>query len=355
MVSFQFLWLFYRIDRRMEQSRSTVAQQVDHDGRGDEERRANLTEPESMDDSFKSCDNTEVITLGDSPLKDEERSDLRQMVCNEIELCTHWMEWEELAVRLTLADLIEFRRVVNIGSTKQRVYTHWAIYVGTLEGLPRIVHLSTENGDFDAMPTSVSDSLPAVHAKIMAGNDAEVRSDSLESAADGDLVRINNGDDARVPPLIREIAVHRATLKLGTRDYHILNNNCEHFVKWCRYGRVYSGQATLVKTLMVGSGVLATTALVAPGAVSTLMAVSAMAAYSTAAVVGRQIDQKKDGSRLLKEEYPPVKREKIFGLIGRSKIIEKVNGGRRMAVDMYKAFYRAMRNKRSGQRMLTGQ
>ncbi|GMR48466.1 hypothetical protein PMAYCL1PPCAC_18661, partial [Pristionchus mayeri] len=341
---------------RMEQSRNTVAQKVDQESRGDEERNANAQDPESFDDSFVSCDDSQVITLGDSPLRDEERSELRQVVYDERELCTEWMEWEVLAVRLTLADLVEFRRVVNIGSKQQRVYTHWAIFVGTLDGLPRVVHLSTEDGDFDAMPTSVGDSLPAVHAKIMSGNNAEVRSDPLEVAAAGDLVRINNGDDARLPPLIREIAVHRATLKLGTRDYHILENNCEHFVKWCRYGKLYSGQATFVKTLMVGSTVLATSALVAPGMASAGLALSAMAVYSTAAVVGRQIEAKKDGSRLLKEEYPSVKKGWKLGMLSRSKIIEKVNGGRRMALDIYKAMWKAMRiRRRTSQRMLTAQ
>lgn len=80
-----------------------------------------------------------------------------------------------------------------------------------------------------------------------------------------------------------------------------------------------------------------------------------------------------------------MKREKTFGIIARSKIIEKVrmrgnydnidsisyllslqyflncfslqmNGGRRMAIDMYKAVWKAMRNKRKiGLRSLTAQ
>ncbi|GMT24794.1 hypothetical protein PFISCL1PPCAC_29204, partial [Pristionchus fissidentatus] len=334
---------------RMEATRSTVVGQSEHhEGRGDEERRRDETpEPEEQ---------SGVITLGDSPLREDERSEQRQDILDDLELCSDWMEWEELTKRMRLGDLIEFRRVVNIGSTQQRVYTHWAIFVGTLDGRPRIVHLSTENGDFDNLPTSMADSLPAVHAKIMSGNSAEVRCDLLEVAAAGDLVRLNNGDDARVSPLIKEVAVHRATLKLGTRDYHILNNNCEHFVKWCRYGKLYSGQATLAKTLMVGSGVLATSALVAPGIASAALAVSAMAAYSTVAVMGRQIERKKDGSRMISEEYPVKKNEKILGVMSRSKIIEKVNSSRRLAVNLYKAMWRTMKGKRKiGQRMLTAQ
>ncbi|HWI63002.1 MAG TPA: lecithin retinol acyltransferase family protein [Symbiobacteriaceae bacterium] len=32
-------------------------------------------------------------------------------------------------------------------------------------------------------------------------------------------------------------AISRAQSRLGEQKYNLLDNNCEHFVRWCRYGR----------------------------------------------------------------------------------------------------------------------
>ncbi|GAA0405653.1 hypothetical protein GCM10009133_12860 [Cocleimonas flava] len=38
-------------------------------------------------------------------------------------------------------------------------------------------------------------------------------------------------------------AIIRASLRLGESQYHILHNNCEHFVEWCISGRHKSSQS----------------------------------------------------------------------------------------------------------------
>lgn len=55
-----------------------------------------------------------------------------------------------------------------------------------------------------------------------------------------------------------EEAIIRAHLRLGEAQYHILHNNCEHFVEWCISGRHLSGQSQRGKLLYsAGIGVRA--------------------------------------------------------------------------------------------------
>ncbi|KAK6036541.1 hypothetical protein COOONC_25954, partial [Cooperia oncophora] len=60
----------------------------------------------------------------------------------------------------------------------------------------------------------------------------------------------------------------QSIFQLGSGNYNIFLNNCEHFVKWCRYGNRISGQAVAVKSLLLGSALSAVGAspMVAMGA-----------------------------------------------------------------------------------------
>ncbi|ETN76749.1 NC domain protein [Necator americanus] len=85
----------------------------------------------------------------------------------------------------------------------------------------------------------------------------QVRCDPLLAVAGDDLVRINNGHDADHRPFPPRIIVERATMQLGSGNYNLVLNNCEHFVKWCRYGNRISGQAVAAKSLLLGSALAA--------------------------------------------------------------------------------------------------
>ncbi len=68
--------------------------------------------------------------------------------------------------------------------------------------------------------------------------DAEVRHSSIEEFARGGEIEIV--DDGGL--LSGDEVVARARQALGTKDYSLLSNNCEHFARWCRTGRGNSEQ-----------------------------------------------------------------------------------------------------------------
>ncbi|WP_353258528.1 lecithin retinol acyltransferase family protein [Prochlorothrix hollandica] len=73
-----------------------------------------------------------------------------------------------------------------------------------------------------------------------------------------------------------DVAIKRAFSRLGERDYHIVFNNCEHFVVWCKTGQHQSQQVNrALQTSLVG-GILGGMAL---GSVFAIPAVAAAGAY----------------------------------------------------------------------------
>lgn len=61
---------------------------------------------------------------------------------------------------------------------------------------------------------------------------------SMEAFASGSEVRVRTHVD-RLDP---ETTVRSAEARLGSRDYHLVRNNCEHFASWCCTGRAASSQ-----------------------------------------------------------------------------------------------------------------
>ena len=51
------------------------------------------------------------------------------------------------------------------------------------------------------------------------------------------------------PAFNSEEAILRACLRLGEAQYHVLHNNCEHFVEWCISGKHFSNQSRNGKLL----------------------------------------------------------------------------------------------------------
>ncbi|KHN87981.1 HRAS-like suppressor 2 [Toxocara canis] len=170
---------------------------------------------------------------------------------------TAWMDASELADRLEIGDLIEIRRVVGVA--KRRIYAHWAVFIQRHEEKAYVVHVATDDGDFDVdVPEDINatDSLLGLKSKITKGSEAQVRRDELTRVARGDSCRINNSLDVIRRPFPPVVIVERALLMLGSGDYNILLNNCEHFVNYCRYGTRESEQATVAKSVIVGSAAL---------------------------------------------------------------------------------------------------
>ncbi|VDM52996.1 unnamed protein product [Angiostrongylus costaricensis] len=171
------------------------------------------------------------------------------------QLVSEWTTGAAIAPHVELGDLLEFRRVAQLGGVPRSIYAHWAVYIGRQEGEALVVHLSGDGSDFqkfDGNGGSFTSFSPS-SSGLMKASLAQVRCDKLMDVAGEDLVRVNNAHDADHQPFPPSIIVERATLKLGSGDYNLVMNNCEHFVKWCRYGNKISGQAVAIKSLALAT------------------------------------------------------------------------------------------------------
>ncbi|VDO87767.1 unnamed protein product [Haemonchus placei] len=201
------------------------------------------------------------------------------------QLVSDWLSAEAIAPHVELGDLLEFRRVARIGGAPRNIYTHWGVYIGRHEDIPLVVHLSGGDGDFDKIGEGKVDSLSGGPSSLIKACTAQVRCDPLLSIAREDLVRINNAHDVDHQPFPPRIVVERAVLQLGSGNYSIFMNNCEHFVKWCRYGNRISGQAVAVKSVLLG------TALAAVGAPPALAIGTGFAFLALATPVSKLISR----------------------------------------------------------------
>lgn len=69
---------------------------------------------------------------------------------------------------------------------------------------------------------------------------------SMEEFSEGKEVKVKTHLDRHYN---YEETIIRAGLRLGETQYHILHNNCEHFVEWCITGKHQSEQSTRGKLL----------------------------------------------------------------------------------------------------------
>ena len=124
------------------------------------------------------------------------------------------------------------------------------MYIGLVGDNHFAVHLSTESSDFGI------ENKTEIRSKLtLNGSSAHVRSDPIGTISAGCQCRINNTMDARRPPFPPNIIYERAIYRLGMSGYNIIYNNCEHFVKECRYGDRESIQATILSSVGVGLAV----------------------------------------------------------------------------------------------------
>uniref|UniRef100_A0A8C6YHI6 Lecithin retinol acyltransferase n=1 Tax=Naja naja TaxID=35670 RepID=A0A8C6YHI6_NAJNA len=79
---------------------------------------------------------------------------------------------------------------------------------------------------------------------------ARIRVDTVEDFAYGGSILVNSMDSFfKNCILCNDEVVHRAKRLVGTTEYSLLWNNCEHFVTFCRYGCPVSFQTTKVNSL----------------------------------------------------------------------------------------------------------
>ncbi|WP_159991987.1 lecithin retinol acyltransferase family protein [Pelistega ratti] len=107
---------------------------------------------------------------------------------------------------------------MEIGShliSSRGLYTHHGIYIGN----GQVIHYS-----------GLAD---GVHQQK--GSVCQV---SLEEFEQGNKSYIQNHTGAMSPDMI----VQRAKSRLGEKNYHVVFNNCEHFVNWCIEGEHKSEQ-----------------------------------------------------------------------------------------------------------------
>ena len=98
---------------------------------------------------------------------------------------------------------------------------------------------------------------------------------SLDEFAKGNEIRIRAHLDRKFE--IDE-ALLRASLRVGEQQYHILHNNCEHFVEWCISGEHRSRQSRRGK-LLYSAGIGARTLLGVKNPVGFLAGAAAGYAY----------------------------------------------------------------------------
>jgi hypothetical protein len=116
-------------------------------------------------------------------------------------------------------DLIEIKR---------DIYSHWAVYVGDGD----IIHLV----DFEGK--------------------AKIACEKIKQIYKGCLCRVNNLVEAAqrrqlVPKSVDDIVSIAYNYLRHVSDYHLTDNNCEHFATFCRFGVRFSEQALAAENKLI--------------------------------------------------------------------------------------------------------
>lgn len=116
-------------------------------------------------------------------------------------------------------------------------------------------------------------------------SDASIARSMISEFALDSIVRMREYSQKDDP----QVVIGRAESKLGSKDYNLVTNNCEHFATWCCTGRTASQQVRRVSSLTTsgaaGAASLGTTAGVV-GAVGSVAGVSASGVMSGLAAAG---------------------------------------------------------------------
>ncbi|XP_059159059.1 uncharacterized protein LOC131943066 [Physella acuta] len=126
---------------------------------------------------------------------------------------------QELLKKLMPGDLVKFPR---------GWYTHWGVY----EGNNSMIHVA------------------GVFEESVLKHKAEIKREDFYTVCDRDKAYSGNDMDKEWEPLKTADIIRRAKANIGQMRYDLLFNNCEHFAKWCRYGRKSSEQVNEVFQFM---------------------------------------------------------------------------------------------------------
>lgn len=146
----------------------------------------------------------------------------------------------DLLANLYVGDRLEFDRVT---------YKHWAICV-TIGFDAHVVHRTGDSLNYISASISSSGCDNAV---------GKICLEALFTVLGDDRVRINNSLDSKRTPKSDKMILTSAVSAIDNDDdrgqYHLLFNNCEHFVNWCRYGAAES-QQVIDTVIAVAVGVI---------------------------------------------------------------------------------------------------
>lgn len=169
-------------------------------------------------DDFEIINEEDIISL--KLLEDQEKLNLNVLDHLRFE------HNKKVLSQLNPGDLIEFKR---------KLYSHWALYIGN----SKLIHFHGNIGNRASHLNISGVQLPYVkNAQVMISNYWDVIEDSYAFR--------NNLFDKLMKPLPLEEILGRAYEKVGHHDFNIVSNNCEHFVKYCRYGISSSDQMTFL-------------------------------------------------------------------------------------------------------------
>lgn len=143
----------------------------------------------------------------------------------------------------------------HIYVTRPLGYTHHGIDCG--DGT--VIHFTGEPGNTSKAAASIARSMLADFA--------------LDS-----IVHVRDYKEKDEP----QVVISRAESKLGSTDYHLVTNNCEHFATWCCTGRTASQQVRMVSSLTTSGAATATSLGTTAGVVG---AVGSVAGLSGAGVM----------------------------------------------------------------------
>lgn len=167
---------------------------------------------------------------------------------------TSWYSSNDLKTLLQQAktgDLLEFDR---------GFYRHWGVYAGQqhVNGKTAqcVIHFSSPAHTTSSNVVCRSQSVNKREYGL--GN---VTTDPLVDVACGGKVRINNSsDENNTAETSKQILRRARRLAENYQSYNVFSNNCEHFAKFCRYGKKVGGQvedttsSAFAGLLMLGLG-----------------------------------------------------------------------------------------------------